>query len=235
MTLKLKLKNTHFSAVVHASIANANLDFCIKANKLRKVRSSSPWPFFLSVILIFCAAGIFPPREVQHGEEIRVGTDICINSSMSIYFFLLCDVRSVNLTERIRTALPTPNRTWTMDDPDNMITFSTPINADPLLNPAFFESGLRQLLLPGLVGHPLLIAPSGELIISIVITQNLTNQTLLPDLPSRDAGFIRGLVISEILGTYTCLVENEYGCDTATTTIYECGKQNQKCIYHRSL
>ena len=176
-------------------------------------------------MLLFCAVGISPPKEVQVGDLIKVGTDICIQRNRPTRFDLLCVIQDVDLTEGIRISLPTPTRTWSTD-PQNTVIFESSINVDPTFNPDFFEDGFRQILLPGLVGHPLSIGTQGSLLFSLGFEQNLTNPNILPDLPRRDSEYIRDLVFDEILGTYTCLVENEYGCDTATTTISECGKHN---------
>ena len=176
---------------------------------------------------MFCTLDVFPPTEVQTGDEIRIGTDICINRNTFVRFDLLCDKQPVNLDEGIRTALPTPNRTWTTD-PNNTVISSAPFGEESDFNPEFFEDGFRPLLLPGLVGYPISLGPQGELTLSTLILKNLTNPNILPDLVRRDAEFIRNLVIDEFLGTYTCQVENEYGFDTATTTISECGKHFDK-------
>ncbi len=64
----------------------------------------------------------------------------------------------------------------------------------------------------------------GALDFSTHVSSNLTNPAILPDLPWRDQEYIRDLIFDEILGSYTCMVENVYGSDMATTVISECSE-----------
>ena len=169
---------------------------------------------------------------VSSFSEVRVGSNICLDrSSGSPQFVLLCDVQPRNLTQGIRSAVPTPRRIWTTE-PDDVVIYEALDGESPDFNPRFFMSDFRLLLMPGIIpGIPVLdIAEiNGGLVFNTLVTSNLTsNLTILPDLPRRDAESIGQLVFEEILGSYTCMVENEYGADAATTIISEC---DGKCFY----
>ena len=175
-------------------------------------------------ILFFCAVVVYPPQRARHNYAYNIGTNICVSRFYFIQFELRCFIQQVHLSEGIRTVVPTPNRTWTTD-PENIVIYSAPDNVhDPEIESEFFEDSFRQLLLPGLVGNPLSTSSTGLTFTFGPVEMNLTNPDILPDLPRRDQRFIRNLIFDELLGTYTCLVENEYGFDVATTIISECGK-----------
>ena len=164
---------------------------------------------------------------VSSFSEVRIGSNICLNRSISSpQFILYCDIRPTNLTQGIRSAIPTPRRVWSTTDPNDVTIYEALDREIPAFNPEFFTSGFRQLLIPGVIpGTPVLdiLRINGGLVINTSVTSNLTNnRTILPNLPRRDAEFLRGLVFDEILGSYTCMVENEYGADAATTVITEC-------------
>ena len=137
---------------------------------------------------------------------------------------MLCELRAVDLSDGIRTPRPTPNRTWTTD-PNNLIITTGLLGDFPEINEEFFSGGFRQLLLPGVLrGPPNFSLFSGGLEFSTHVFSNLTDSAILPELQDRHSESIRDLIFDEILGTYTCLVENEYGSDVATTVISECSE-----------
>ena len=132
-----------------------------------------------------------------------------------------------NLIEGIRSAIPTPIRVWTTD-PNDLIIYEALDGELPEFNPGFFEGGFRQFLIPGIPSNTTVLdffGINGGLIFNTSITTGLTNPAILPELERRDAEFIGELVFDEILGSYTCIVENEYGADAATTVVTDCASK----------
>ena len=147
-------------------------------------------------------------------EGVNVGTSICLNRSVDQYFHLACQFNR-----------QPANITWTAG-PNNTVILKAPVQDYMAeINPDFFADGYKQLLKPGvLYPSPLRVFSSEYLAFTTHIHNNLTNPEILPNLPQRDREFIRNLVFDEILGNYTCLIENEYGYDMATSVVSECGE-----------
>ena len=160
------------------------------------------------------------------GESVTIGEDICLDRDiMNNRFDLLCAIQDVDLDADvpIRTSLPTPNRTWTTD-PNDFLIYTSPTNEDAEIDPGFYQ-GNRILFSPGLPAEDnFRPGPQGSLQLSVLVTRNLTS-AVLPDSDRLDAPFLSMVVFDELLGTYTCRVENVYGFDEATTRVTECGKQ----------
>ena len=164
--------------------------------------------------------------EVPELQEVAVpiGSNICLNRTLqSQRFVLLCDIEPVNLTAGIRTALPTPNRTWTTD-PDNIVITSALDGDAPELNLDFLQSENGMIFLPGLIEPAILDVSRSDGVLAFSTEVSQFNPEILPDLVERDRDTIRELVFEEILGSYTCMVENVYGFDLATTLVTECGE-----------
>lgn len=162
---------------------------------------------------------------VSSFERVPIGFNVCLNRANDKFqFALLCDIEPPDVDLGIRTPIPVPLRTWTTD-PNNVVIYEALDGDDPMFNPEFFVDGFRQLLMPGVLSGPPILdiqEVRGALLFDGSAINSLANSSILPDLPRRDAEFIRDLVFDEILGSYTCLVQNEYGIDVATTVVSEC-------------
>lgn len=113
-------------------------------------------------------------------------------------------------------AVPIPVRAW---DKDGLFVYVGLAGVEHNFREEFLEA--NPLLMPGVVFPPPLDigSSSGSLRLS-TLASNLSMPMFAP--PGVDQSNVRDEVFNELLGTYTCIVENEYGTDQAVTTISEC-------------
>ena len=97
----------------------------------------------------------------------------------------------------------------------------------PEINPEYYED-TRILFAPGVVpGVPIFAFTgqvSGGLTFNPDVTMNATDLAVGIPEDQRVYTSLRELVVEDIVGTYTCRVENEFGFDEATTVVSFCGK-----------
>ncbi len=173
--------------------------------------------------------------------DVDIGDNVCINRTATPppSINLDCAIEALNLENGIRSVVPDPQRIWTfVDDAVGSQTVEIYNETDgesiTQANEEFYDTDFRAIFRPeALMGvDNFLLVQTGRLTMNVIVTSNLTNPNILPgQLPQRDAAFIQELVVDELLGTYTCLVENVYGSDTATTEIRECGEQNVVVVF----
>ena len=150
---------------------------------------------------------------------IDIGTNICLNRSLDYRFTLQCRGESVYLERGIRSTAPFPTRTWTTS-PNDLVISEANERDNPEFNPDFFASGNKVLFTPGLLTFPILEIFHRGLSLNTRIIGNAT----LPGGEYLHQDDIRRMVFDEILGNYTCQLENVYGSGAATTVISECSK-----------
>ena len=112
-------------------------------------------------------------------------------------------------------AFPVPTRTWSKDSEE---IYSEKDGVTPMFNMTFLMN--NPVFMPGAVfPAPLGVGfTTGNLRIDTT-AENLTMPLLVDGVSDEN---VKDTVFENLLGTYTCNVENEYGFDQATSVISDC-------------
>ena len=163
----------------------------------------------------------------------RIGADFCISENdvqrTRLILILRCDIQH-RVPGVTPLAYPIPDRTWTRNGVEVYTAQDGRSTADAILESNFFMEGRNLILFPGVVERrfPLITSIRGALAFSTIHpTDNLTTDpVLLLDLAERgiNSTNFRRRLFEQILGTWSCSVNNSIGRESPQSFIRECGK-----------
>lgn len=149
-------------------------------------------------------------------RKFEIGSDFCltrVTSPLIERIYIICDEIQGQLS------FPIPTRVWKKNGVEMSSTVPH-MNTMATFSKNFSTATNSTLFIPGVIDPPPI-----ELFSKFIVLNNvnghyitLTNQSLAPGIES----IAEGAVFDQMLGTYTCSLENEYGSDSATTVITEC-------------
>lgn len=145
-------------------------------------------------------------------KTYRVGANFCLERGETEEIILLCPI-----IQECPLAFPRAIRGW---DKDGIFVYVGLDGIDYMLRDEFLDA--NPLFIPGVVfpsPFDIRTGSTGSLRLSTAAS-NISMPTFVP--PGAN---VRDEVFDRLLGIYTCIVENEYGDDTATTIISECGRK----------
>ena len=163
----------------------------------------------------------------------KIGTDFCLEfngtSIARTVVDLRCDV--INTRDNRPTGVPQvfpepPQQTW---DKDGLTYYSLPTAVDPIgmINSEFFMTyPLLMLGLPAMPRNPLQPSPfiDGSLIFTSTFTFGNLTMSVLPPGVTRERA--ERTAFENLLGTWTCSLNNSLGTETCSSRVRECGEWN---------
>ena len=160
----------------------------------------------------------------ENEVQFKIGADFCIPRGDSRAYTISC---FINDNSRIQSsAFPTPDRAWLMEGD---LLYRTDAYENPnireFLELDFFtssESRDRISLAPDAISPSVLQSTEYGGLIFNLIAENITLPvSMLP--PGVTLSNFRDAVLDAVLGEWTCVVNNTFGVDSATSIIIECG------------